>query len=486
MQTMPYETPFHPMTKTPEPCTQFPDLVRMNYFYGQMLGPRDFLAEQAYHRAKHLLINRCLHGYGVVCGLWLSLVAGEEPCPDPKGDQRRALEAKIAALEAEIAKIEAANKDDPRLPKLEAELEELWRKRDELTKTEGCEEKEQHGKEKNKVKLSCGFAIDPTGHEILVGHDIVFDLGKYLSEADWEKITAESGGLLYISICYAECGFEPVRPAAMDACQIVPGCQDARIRESYRLAVTLEAPDADERCEVCCSGTCETCLLLATVRVRPGESIKPEDVDNSVRRPFGLYAPTVITGINWHHGSTYSPDDAETLLGTGADAGGLEIRFSRPIHVSTIKPGVVELLSFAGGRGVAGEITHITGKFIDLPQTGMVDRILYRDTTDERPRPGDRIMVIVRCDFLLDACCRPVDGNHVGGRVPYVGTGAHKEKQDKQERQEKHERHPKDEPAKDPCITMPGRGGAWTSGNGVPGGSFETWFFIERDKESVA
>src|SRR5688500_13169234 len=100
MHIMPYESPVHPAIKTPEPCAQFPELVRMNYFYGQMLGPRDFLAEQAYHRAKHLLINRCLHGYGVVCGLLVTPLPGDEPCPDPKGDQRRDLDAKIAALEA--------------------------------------------------------------------------------------------------------------------------------------------------------------------------------------------------------------------------------------------------------------------------------------------------------------------------------------------------------------------------------------------------
>ena len=38
---------------------------------------------------------------------------------------------------------------------------------------------------------------------------------------------------------------------------------------------------------------------------------------------------------------------------------------------------------------------------------------------DECPEPGDRVVVVVRSAFILDECCRPVDGLNVGGRVPY-------------------------------------------------------------------
>ena len=320
MQIMSDQTLVHPKAKAPEPCAQFPELTRMHYFYGQMLGPRDFLTEQAYHRAKHLLINRCLHGYGVVCGLLVVPVPTEETCPDPKDVRRRAIDEKIAALESEIKTLETAGHADERLASLEAELEELRRQRDAYGNTHGG-----YGagttKLKHKVKLTCGFAIDPSGHEIVVAHETTIDLEAHVSDADGERL-AHSGGLLYISICYAECGFEPVRPAAMDACQITPGCQNARIREGYRIAVSLEPPDIDNRCEFCCTGSCDTCVLLAAIHVRPGQPIRPEDVDNSVRRPFGRYAATVITGINWRHGGTYLPEDAEALLGTGSNQGG--------------------------------------------------------------------------------------------------------------------------------------------------------------------
>jgi hypothetical protein len=41
--------------------------------------------------------------------------------------------------------------------------------------------------------------------------------------------------------------------------------------------------------------------------------------------------------------------------------------------------------------------------------TGMVDRIRYRDD-GRAPASGDRILVIVRCDFRWTRC-RAVDGN---------------------------------------------------------------------------
>lgn len=54
-------------------------LMRPIYFTGQLLTARDFQAEQEYHQQKRRLLNRTLHGYGVVCGL---LVTPTEP-PDP-------------------------------------------------------------------------------------------------------------------------------------------------------------------------------------------------------------------------------------------------------------------------------------------------------------------------------------------------------------------------------------------------------------------
>jgi hypothetical protein len=175
--------------------------------------------------------------------------------------------------------------------------------------------------------------------------------------------------------------------------------------------------------------------------------------------------PTVITGINWRHGGTYSANDAQALSGADDGNGAYEIRFSRPIRVDSIQPGVVELLNFSGGFGEAGTINHLTGEFVDLPSSGFTDRIRYRDTTGERPQRGDRIMIIVRCAFLLDACCRAPDGVHIGGRVPNLTNQSESDGL--------------------ACRYPPGHpGSAWTSGGGGYGSTFESWIFISRDKEA--
>ncbi len=45
------------------------NLKRTRYFHGQLLTERDFRDEQIYHNEKRKLLNKTLHGWGVVCGL---------------------------------------------------------------------------------------------------------------------------------------------------------------------------------------------------------------------------------------------------------------------------------------------------------------------------------------------------------------------------------------------------------------------------------
>lgn len=50
---------------------------RLRYFYGRMLTAGDFELEQNYFRGKQKLHNRALHGFGIVSGLRVSIVAGK-------------------------------------------------------------------------------------------------------------------------------------------------------------------------------------------------------------------------------------------------------------------------------------------------------------------------------------------------------------------------------------------------------------------------
>lgn len=58
---------------------------RLRYFHGMLLDDKDFRAEQEYHAGKRRLLNRMLHGSGVVCGLdlngkkdsrWIEITSG--------------------------------------------------------------------------------------------------------------------------------------------------------------------------------------------------------------------------------------------------------------------------------------------------------------------------------------------------------------------------------------------------------------------------
>lgn len=50
---------------------EYNKLRRTRYFHGMLLDEKDFETEQSYHMAKRRLLNRTLHGSGVVCGLGL-------------------------------------------------------------------------------------------------------------------------------------------------------------------------------------------------------------------------------------------------------------------------------------------------------------------------------------------------------------------------------------------------------------------------------
>jgi hypothetical protein len=51
-------------------------MKRVNYFSGMFLTAEDLSTDQQYNREKQKMHNRCLHGYGVVCGLEVALRRG--------------------------------------------------------------------------------------------------------------------------------------------------------------------------------------------------------------------------------------------------------------------------------------------------------------------------------------------------------------------------------------------------------------------------
>jgi len=436
-------------------CAAVPQFDRLRYFYGQMLHSRDLQSEQRYFREKLKLHNRCLHGWGVVCGLEVAPAPPDPDCIPITDTDYGKLRAQLDQKQGELAQATEAA-----APALRRELEELRQKLTKMGVPTSCLPRD----ERTKVQIACGLAIDCEGNEIVVRQPLLVDLWTALS-ADDRKVL-EGGGTksLYLALCYRECPIDPVRPVVPDSCGATSDCEYSRLRDSFSIVVTTDAERwKDERCEPCCEACEECCVLLARIDdFAKGQPLAPTQIHMDVRREIALRPTTRIIGINWVHGGTYTPEQAATLLGTDSTTGGIEIRFSRPVWTETITDGTVDVWVLEGGRGRAASINNKSGTLV-LPTTPTTDRLIFRDDTKEDLNDADRVLITLRSAFLLDNCCRPVDGAHVGGRVPLLpGSPTAQET-----------------PARTVCPLPPGGIGPWTSGAGGAA-NFESWFWIEK------
>jgi len=473
-------------------CLDIHPFTRMKYFFGQMLSADDFSLEQRFFQEKLKLHNRCLHGYGTVCGLVVNPLPIPKSCTAAEEEEERKLleelqnllkqESQATPTPAPAASasspgpapgVQTAGQPSATQPAPSPPPENLGAKIEEIRRLLG-DHYEKHCKEepRTRVTIECGVALDCEGNELVLRKPATIDLLQWLSAADFKRVQ-QGADTLYLSICYCEQPTSPTKPVLPDLCGAVPDCMYGRITESVKISVTVDPPAEDTRCETCCEPCAEPCLLLAKIdHFHPGCPLSPDDILNDVRRRVGVaYPSTTITGISWKNGHYYSQTEARELMGTfehGEYRGrGLEIRFSRPVRASAIHPGVMDTWVVEGGRGRSGNIYNKSGEFVDKPKGGLIDRLFYRDTSRETLEPGDRVLVILRTEFILDECCRPVNGVNVGGRIPIL-----------EEYVKKFHFHPNHEE----CHVPPGGYGPWHSGLGVPCGGFESWFFIREDE----
>jgi hypothetical protein len=388
--------------------TQLPDFQRLSYFHGQMLAATDFQREQAYFVEKLRLRNRCLHGYGVACGLEVSSVPVDDTC-DSTPDEHQ-----------------------PR------------------------------------VTLHAGVALDCLGNEIVVRRDCPVELIPLLSVEDHRSF--RDGDRVYLCVEYCERAAGPTRGVYADSCGGAADCEYGWRQDSYRIRVTLTPPDNDGCVDPCCAPCQDACLLLARIDgVCKGQAVPADAIHLGIRRSLSRYRFTTITGINWQHGAYYSLEQAAAILGTYDDDGGLRVRFSKEVHTRCLTRGVVDVQVAEGGRGRHADTYLLDGHFEDRADDGFTRHLRWRQRSGESLQNGDRVLITVRTPFILDRCCRPVDGTHVGGRVPLLPDYAPVHSQP------------------DFCSTPPSGVGPWTSGTGTGAGTFESWFFVRessgRDRE---
>lgn len=458
----------HPSSKA-HTCLPMPDFERINYYYGQALGVADFQTEQNYFLEKLRLHNRCFHGYGIVCGLEVTPLPHDKDCDSEGMRKRREIETAIAAIDKQIKNISETTKQQASdIDQLRAEKEELLRC---LEKIPDCYPKD--APVPAEVCVKCGWAMDCEGREIIVRQSHRIDLWSLLSAEQLCQVkeACDKGNTeitVELNLCYCEQPTYPSRPVLTDTCAAVSKCVYGRTLEGFKFRVSLPPNNPDNRCSNCCEPCENQCVVLAYIHWNPNRPITWEDIDWRPRRNVSVYQPTVITGISWLHGANYTSDQAKDVLGTersnGTRKDGIEVKFSKPIYAETLQSGVVDILCFRGGRGLSGAITLIEGSFVDKPETGLIDYFKYRDDSGENLDPGDRILIVIRGNFILDACCQPVDAEHVGGLVPQLDAYRNNGIVTKSLYQTPD------------CATA--RHQPWTSGNGRPGATFESWFFI--------
>ncbi|MEV6345890.1 hypothetical protein [Actinoplanes sp. NPDC051851] len=412
------------MTETETGFT-VPRLRRLRYFHGQLLSARDLQREQSYLRAKAALPVRYLLGYGVVCGLLV------ESCGGP---EERASDAGAAP--------DAGAKPGP----------------------------EKH--RQARITITPGLGVDACGEHVVVREPCEVDLWEALPPEERSSAGRECT-TVWVGVAYDEEPVEPTRTVFTSGCSESADCEFGWTDERHRIVVTSRAPEPDRRCDLCAdpAGGCGDCdhpvLWLARIDEIDWFRPVPEGrIDNAVRRPFGRRVPTVITGINWRHGHTYTIEEASALLGTHQEDGGLRVAFSGDVRTDGLRRGVVDIQVIEGGAGRNADSWFMGGRFEGLPDEEYVRDFRWRQTTREVLQDDDRVMITVRTAFLLDRCCRPVDGTHVGGRVPLIG--GHDDY------------HDDDRPGS--CPVPPGGTGPWTSGTGAGGDIFESWFFVREDR----
>jgi hypothetical protein len=384
--------------RPPSACGTVPELERISYFFGQMLEPADFRAEQAYFSTLLALLARFTAGWGVACGLDVRLRVGPPDRCDDQSEQERLV-----------------------------------------------------------VEVTPGVAIDCCGRLIVVRKPCGQRLWDLLGSTEREALLA--GKPLYVSIEHAERPVHPTKSLGED-CDPLASVQYGRIRDGWRVVVSLQRPK-HHPCDRCLDACPDPRVLLASIRLtEPGKSAEVS-VRAELRRLLARYELAAISGLGWVHGGTYDRRSAEGLL-----TAGVKLRFSRPVRVATLQEGVVDLVVYEGG---AGRRDTWYAKAVELdfgPQErALVSEVGVRVVQPEGFQIGDRIQLRVRCDFILDECCRAASGAHLGGGVPFDPALAGGDVT-----------HPA--PAALPCPHPPDRMGPWRSGNGVEGGVFESWIMV--------
>ncbi len=432
-------------------------LERMRYFTGRFMTARDFRDEQTYHLTHRLMHNRMLHGWGVVCGLHVN----QHPTPDCRNDRVKVSSGMAVDCCGREIIVPYALVPPP-IP---------WNERpadppDVSQEAGGYAEDRRwypmlclHYKETLIDQVPVLYSegnCDEQRREysrILEGYEFKWSWVRRrdLPEYHWrirgggcrEPAQEEQKGYDHPTEQQAE--------QATEASYQQPAGQEYKQGKDYGGAQPRPCPEDDcdsdgETYVSCLEPDCPPhhSVPLAWVRVRPGSPITDDDISvmgrPTMRPP--VQSLTHICSINWPHGGVIPRRRLEEIKR-------LEVRFDRrlkkPEQGSTRRgPTGVNASTFVVQYGAKQEdldfVPYTTSPYVENDCVG-----IYA-LNPEGPAEGERVysylenqvvFVTLKCDFILDCHSVPVDGNHLGGLLP--------------------------------------------TGDGIRGGTFESWFRVLPD-----
>jgi hypothetical protein len=160
------------------------------------------------------------------------------------------------------------------------------------------------------------------------------------------------------------------------------------------------------------------------------------DHDGRTELPPPASFLTRIVRVNWPHGGEVTLSELRDRLGAK-----LTIDFDRPIKPSSndgvgVNP-FTFLVSYGGAQRDVEFLPSDPDPTLEADGRRAVYRIAPSMLRHRDNIAGNVVFITLKCDFVLDCHGHPVDGDHIGGRLP--------------------------------------------SGNGSPGGAFESWFRVVGD-----
>ncbi len=291
----------------------------------------------------------------------------------------------------------------------------------------------------NFVVVRAGVAIDAWGRELILRKDTPFELpdlastGEVLLGLRYVEETVESVPVLYTeegkNRQEANWVRENVCLEALALDGAPAGCW-SRADSSVTLSSASGCLDVDS--------PCDDRVPLALLRFHKESGL---EIDSSGRRqlPTPGQHLTRITGCSWPHGGSMSLNELRSA------GGRLEVRFDRPLAASSSDEQGIDVHTFQVhfGHTESGlrPASSASGVSPEADGSRAIFQLAASFFEGEASLAGQTIYVTLHCDFILDNQGHPVDGNHLGGRLP--------------------------------------------SGNGSPGGTFRSWFHVEEEAQVV-